>query len=70
MVLKEGNLRRKTESLRITQNKVIRNDYVRAKTDIIQQNRKCWSSREKNETINHISECSKHAQKEYKTRHD
>ena len=36
-----------------------------------QQNSKCWLCGDRDETINHIiSECSKLAQKEYKTRHD
>ena len=36
-----------------------------------QQNSKCWLCGDRDETINHIiSECSKVAQKEYKTRHD
>ena len=36
-----------------------------------QQNNKCWLCDDRDETINHIiSECSKLAQKEYKTRHD
>ena len=37
----------------------------------MQQNSKCWLYGNRDETINHIiSECSKLAQKEYKTRHD
>ena len=36
-----------------------------------QQNSKCWSCGDKDETINHIiNECSKLAQNMYKTRHD
>ena len=36
-----------------------------------QQNSRCRSCGDRDETINHIlSECSKLAQKEYKTRHD
>ena len=39
--------------------------------DKTQQNSKCRLCDDRNETINHIiSECSKLAQKEYKTRHD
>ena len=39
--------------------------------DKMQQNGKCRLCGDRDETINHIiSECSKLAQKEYKTRHD
>ena len=36
----------------------------------MQQNSWCRLYGERNEKINHISECNKLAQKEYKTRHD
>ena len=70
--LKKGNLKRKTESLLIAvQNKAIRTNYIKARIDKTQQNSKCRLCVDRDETINHlISECSKLAQKEYKTRHD
>ena len=41
------------------------------KIDNMQQNRKCRLCKDRDEIVNHIiSECSKLAQKEYKTRHD
>ena len=46
-------------------------NYVRVKIDKTQLNCKCRLWGDRNETINHIiSECSKLAQKEYKTRPD
>ena len=46
-------------------------DYVNARIDKTQQNSRCRLFGDKVEMINHIiSECSKLAQKEYKTRHD
>ena len=36
--------------------------------DKTQQNSKCWLCDNRNETINHINECTKLPQKEYKTR--
>ena len=36
----------------------------------MQQNSKCWLCGDRDKTINHISECSKVAEKEYMTRHD
>ena len=48
-----------------------RDDDVKAKINKTQQNSRCRLCGDRNETINHIiSECSKIAQKEYKTRHD
>ena len=44
---------------------------VEAKIDKMQQNTKCRLCGDTDETTNHIiSECSKLAQREYKTRHD
>ena len=44
---------------------------VKTKKDMTQQNSKCWLCGEREEIINHlISEYSKLAEKEYKTRHD
>ena len=48
----------------------MRTKYVKAKIDKIEQIFKCRLCGEKDEMINHIeNECSKLAQKEYKTRH-
>ena len=49
----------------------IRTNYIKAKIDKTQQNSKCRMCGERDETVNHIiSECSKLAQREYKTRPD
>ena len=62
------NLKRETESLSTAgQNNAIRTNYVKTKIDKTLQNSKCWLCGEIDETINHISECSK---KEYNTRYD
>ena len=45
-------------------------NYVKTKIDKTQQNSKCSLYGDREETINHISESIKLAQKEYKTRHD
>ena len=64
--LRKGNFKRETESFLIAaQNNTIRTNHT---IDKIQQNRKCRLCGDRDETI--ISECSKLAQKEYKTRHD
>ena len=53
------------------QNNAIRTDHIKARIDKTQQNSKCMLCGDRDETINHIiSECSKLAQKEYKTRHN
>ena len=69
---KKGNLKRETESLlKATQNNTIRPNHIKVRIDQTQQNRKCRLCCDRDETITHIiSECSKLAQKEYKTRHD
>ena len=63
---------RETESLLIaTENNAVRIKHIKARMDKTQQNSKCRLCGDRDETINHIiSECSKLAQKEYKTRHD
>ena len=68
----KGSFKRETESLLIAvQNNTIRTNYIKAKIDNTQQNSKCRLCGEKDEMINYIvSECSKLAQKKYKTRHD
>ena len=67
--LRKGNLQRETESLLIAaQDNAIRTNYIKARIDKTQQNSKCG---DRDETINNIiSECSKLAQREYKTSHD
>ena len=69
---KKKKKKREIESLLIAaQNIAIRNNYIKARTDKIQQNIKCRLCGDRDETINQIiSERSKLAQKEYKTRHD
>ena len=48
-----------------------KNQSYQSELDKTQKNSKCRLSGDRDETINHIiSECSKLAQKEYKTRHD
>ena len=71
-MVKKGNLKRETESLLfVAQNNAIRTNYIKAGIDKTQQNSRCRLCGDRDETINHIiSECSKLAQKEYKTRHD
>ena len=61
-----------TESLLIAaQNNAIRSNQIKMRIDKMQQNSKCRLRGDRDETIHHIiSECSKLAQKEYKTRHD
>ena len=70
--LRKGNLKRETESLLIaTQDNAIRTNHIKARIDKTQQNSKCRLCGDRDETINHIiSECSKLAQKKYKTRRD
>ena len=70
--LRKGNFKRETESLLVSaQNNAIRTKHIKARIDKTQQNSKCRVCDDRDETINHIiSECTKLAQKEYKTRHD
>ena len=70
--LRKGTLERETESLLIAaQDNAIRTNVIKAKIDKTRQNSKCRLCSDRDETSNHIiSECSKLAQKEYKTRHD
>ena len=60
------------ESLSISaQDNAIRTNHIKARINKTQQNGKCRLCGDSDETINHIiSECSKLAQKEYKTTHD
>ena len=69
--LRKGNFKIETESLQIAaQNSAIRTNQIKARIDKTQQNSKCRLCGDRDETTNQISECSKFAQKEYKTRHD
>ena len=70
--LRKGNFKRETEYLLIAaQNNAIRTNYIKARIDKTRQNSKCRLCGDRDKTINHIiSECSKLAPKEYKTRHD
>ena len=72
MWLRKGNLKRETESLLIVaENNAIRTNHIKARIDKKQQNYICRLSGDRDETINLIiRECSKLAQREYKTRHD
>ena len=72
MDIAKGNFKRETESLLIAaQNNSIRTNHIKARMDKMQQNSRCRLCGDRDETTNHIiSECSKLAQKEYKTRHD
>ena len=72
MWLRKGNFKRETEPLLIAaQNNTIRTNHIKARIDKTQQNSKCRLCVDRDKTLNHIiSECSKLAQKEYKTRHD
>ena len=69
---RKGNFTRKTESLLMAaQNNAIRTNHIQARIYKTQQNSKYRLCGDRDETINHIiSECSKLAQKEYKTRHN
>ena len=66
MWLKNGNLKRETESLqKAAQNKAKRTNYIKTKIDMTQQNNKCRLHGDRDKKINHIiSEFSKLAQKE------
>ena len=70
--LRKGNLKRETESLQIAaQNNAIRTNHINARIDTMQKNSKCRLCGDRDKTINPIiSEGSKLAQKEYKTRQD
>ena len=70
--LRKGNFKRETESLLIAaQDNAIRTIHIKTRIDKMQKNSKCRLCGDREKTINHIiSECSKLAQNEYKTRHD
>ena len=68
--LRKGNFKRETESLLIAaQNNTVRTNHIKTRTDKMQQNSKYRQCGDRDEIINHIiSECTKKAQKENKTR--
>ena len=70
--LRSGNLKREIGSLLIgIQNNVIRTYYIIANINNTQKNGRCRLYGDRTETVNHIiSECSKLASKEYKSKHD
>ena len=70
--LRKGNFKWETEPFLIAvQNNAIITNQMKARIDKTQQNSKCRLCGDREETTNHIiSECSKLAQKEYKTKHD
>ena len=70
--LRKENLKRENETLLIAApNNAIRTNHIKARIDNTQQNRTCRLCGGRDETITlTMSECSKLAQKEYKTRHD
>ena len=70
--LRKGNFKRETEyHLIAAQDSAIRTNHIKARIDKTQRNSKCRLYVHRDETINQIiSECSKLAQKESKTKHD
>ena len=72
MIMLLINFKRETESLLIAaQNNTIRINQIKARIDKTQQKSRCNLCGDRDETINNIiGECSKLAQKKYKTRHD
>ena len=69
---RKGNFKRETEPLqKAAHDNAIKTNHFKGRIDKTQQNSKCRLCGDRDETINHIiSECSKLAQKEYKTRHN
>ena len=70
--LRKENFKRETESLLMAaRDSAIRTNHIKARIDKTQQNSKCRLCGDRDETINHIiSECSKLAQRNCKSRHD
>ena len=67
---RKDNPKRESESLLIAaQNNAIQANYVKAKIDKMQQNSKGRLCGDRDETINHISKCSKLVPKENKTKY-
>ena len=74
-LIKLGNFKKETESLQIPAKKTKKNNaikigYVKTKIDKTQENIKRSLCGDKNETVNHISECIKPVQSEFNTWHD
>ena len=69
--MRKGNFMSETEYLlKATQKNTIRTNHIKAIMDKTQQNSTCRLCGDRDETIKYIiSECSKLAQEEYKTRH-
>ena len=64
-------MRKTLKGVMAAQNSAIRTNHIKVRIDKTQKNSKCRLCGDRDETINHIiSECSKLAQKKYKTRHD
>ena len=69
--VKKENLREKQNLSKWQRKTTLRSNHIKARIDKTQQNSKCRLYCDRDKTMNHIiSECSKLAQKEYKTRHD
>ena len=69
--LRKGNLFRETESLLTAAQNAIKTNHIKTRIDKTQHNSKCRLCGDGEETNNHmISECSRLAKKEYKTRHN
>ena len=69
--LRKGNLKRETESLLIAaQDNATRINHMKVRIDKTQQNSKCRLCSDRDNSINHISDCSKLAQREYKASHN
>ena len=65
MWLRKRNFKRESESLLIeSQKNAIMTNRIKARIDKTLQNRRCRLCGDRDETINHISECSKLAQKD------
>ena len=70
MWLRKGNINIATEYLLIAaQNNAVRTSHIKARIDKTQENSKCRLYGDKDEAINHISNCNKLTEKNYKTRH-
>ena len=68
--LQNGDLKREAESLIVAaQNQSIRTNLVKAKIDKSQKDTLCKLCKKADESIDHVSGCSKLAQKEYRRRH-
>ena len=68
--LERESLKEKLNLLIAAENNSIRANYLEAKIHKMQQNSRCRLCGDKDETIDHISECCKLARKGSKTRHD